>query len=621
MVLIITADHSRLMLSQCPPLFRDATFLRQIGRPLLLRLFERLRLLTEERYTLPNPRVDGPEYFDALASTFERNGDLPEVVRSALRDIEGVALSVSEPRLRADLQAEPSGVRCECLREAMESWLGRQAGDGLDSELPGRGEIEVGGIGAGLPVEVSGARCGTSSEGSEMAASAGLGYKVEAADCQEAETEVERSAPAPGEDNSWVRAPDSGDAALKEAVERLAKLPPSAYDGVRRREAGRLRLRVATLDAEVARARAGEGSGSTAAVRLPELEPWPEAVVNIGEVLEAVSARYAAYIALPPGASDGLALWTAHAHAVNAFAESPRLNLLSRTHGCGKTLALDVLATMVPKPLRAESVTSPVLFRVNDEQQPTLLLDELDTYLRFDEELRGLLNAGHKRGSRAYRCEGAGNVIRAFKAFGPAALAGIGELPVTLRDRSILIPMERAKPGQIQERFKERRTEIERTLGRKLARWAKDHFEELGGCEPVLPPSAYNRLGDNWRPLFAVAQVAGGEWPRRALAAFEHLAQSAAEPALSSSKLIADIRRVFAGRGADRLSSGELAELLCGLEGSEWLHGPGGGKPIDARSLAKELGRFGISPRAMRFGKARKRGYAREDFESPKSEV
>jgi hypothetical protein len=88
-----------------------------------------------------------------------------------------------------------------------------------------------------------------------------------------------------------------------------------------------------------------------------------------------------------------------------------------------------------------------------DQHQPTLLLDEVDAYLHQSEELRGLLNAGHKRGACAYRCEGEGKAVRAFHAFAPAALAGIGSLPATLRDRSVLVPLVAAEEGQIATRF------------------------------------------------------------------------------------------------------------------------------------------------------------------------
>ncbi len=205
------------------------------------------------------------------------------------------------------------------------------------------------------------------------------------------------------------------------------------------------------------------------AVDLPNIEPWPE-TVNGAQVLNEVSSRFFRHIALPPGATDALALWTAHTHCFEAFLHTPRLNLYSPEKGCGKTTALDVLASMTPRPLRTESMTSAVLFRLVEAWKPTLLLDEVDAYLNDAEELRGLLNAGHKRGAKAYRCDGDSNTVRGFAAFAPAALAGIGALPGTLHDRSIVIKLVRAKPGEITARFDSRLTEKETELCAKLAR-------------------------------------------------------------------------------------------------------------------------------------------------------
>jgi VirE N-terminal domain len=167
-----------------------------------------------------------------------------------------------------------------------------------------------------------------------------------------------------------------------------------------------------------------QGSG----VICPDVEPWPEAVDG-ATVLDEVAKKVSSCLALPDGAPDTIALWIMHAHAYEAFIHSPRLNFRSPMKGCGKTLALDVLAVLTPRSLRTESITPAVLFRLVESQKPTLLLDETDTYLKEADELRGLLNAGHKRGAVALRCEGESNTVRAFKAFAPAALAGIRELP------------------------------------------------------------------------------------------------------------------------------------------------------------------------------------------------
>ena len=98
-------------------------------------------------------------------------------------------------------------------------------------------------------------------------------------------------------------------------------------------------------------------------------------------------------------------------------------------------------------------------------------------------------------------------------------LSGIGPLPDTLRSRSIRILLLPAEPEQITAHFDSRHTEIETVLCRKLARWAQDNFAALQACDPPMPPTAYNRVADNWRPLFAIAHTVGGDWPALALEA------------------------------------------------------------------------------------------------------
>src|SRR6266446_6971048 len=263
-----------------------------------------------------------------------------------------------------------------------------------------------------------------------------------------------------------------------ETYERLARLSPGEYDRARQAEATRLGIRKETLDTEVARRRPLSDDAQGRAVHLPAVEPWPEPV-NGAEVLDQVSARFTHYLVLPPGAADAIALWETHAHTCAAFVHTPRLNLSSPESGCGKTTTLDLIATMTPRPLRTENLTAPVLFRLVDQHQPTLLLDEVDSYLTQADELRGLLNAGHKRGACAYRCEGDGHAARAFKAFAPAVLSGIGALPGTLRDRSITIVLLPAEADQLECRFDSLHTEVESVLCRKLARWTQEHFAIL----------------------------------------------------------------------------------------------------------------------------------------------
>ena len=412
---------------------------------------------------------------------------------------------------------------------------------------------------------------------------------------------------------------------------RLAVLSPAEYDRCRETEAAALGIRVKTLDTQVEPLRRYIG-GSDATLQgsqidLPEIEPWPECVDG-AEVLDAIAKRHRAYIALPGYAADTCALWEAHCHCFQAFDITPRLNVTSPEKGCGKTTLLDVIALHVQRPLRSENLTPAVLFRLIEARMPTVLADEYDGWLKDNEELRSLFNAGHRRGGQALRCEGDNHQVRAFHVFGPAVLCGVGALPGTLDDRSIKIRLERAKHGEIRERFDSRRTDRERELCRKLVRWCIDNRRRLESCDPALPEGAFNRLADNWRPLFKIAEIAGRDWPKRAAEAFAKLTSIEDLDAQGvGTLLLADIAAIFAAEATDKLPSAKLAESLAAIEGRPWAEWGRHRKPISPNQLANQLRRFGVQPDTIRIGNETPRGYTLSDFREvfdrylPKSSV
>jgi hypothetical protein len=283
--------------------------------------------------------------------------------------------------------------------------------------------------------------------------------------------------------------------------------------------------------------------------------------------------------------------------------------------GCGKTTALDVTASLSPGPFMVENMSTAVLFRVAALRGVTLFLDEVETWLPGNEAMRGILNAGHRYGGQVSRCDGPRRAIRCYSVFAPVALAGIGSLPETLQDRSIVIRLTRAKPGEIKVPFDPRRTAAEDQLRAKLARWTCENFPRLEGCKPVLPAQAQNRLADNWRALFAIAEVAGAKWPRRAAEAFRLLNQDrlAEDEQSIRIKLLNDVRTVFDAKHALRLPSAVLALELALLEGQPWAE-YAGRRAISTHQVAHLLRGFGIRPRTMRIGVTMAKGYAVTDF-------
>lgn len=205
--------------------------------------------------------------------------------------------------------------------------------------------------------------------------------------------------------------------------------------------------------------------------------------------------------------------------------------------------------------------------------------------------------------------------MRAFNVFSPAVLCGIGALPGTLHDRSVVIRLERAKPGELSERFDSRRVDRENELCRKLARFCADNSARLESCEPALPSGAFNRLADNWRPLFAVAEIAGGDWTERAASAFIKLTNREDSDAQGLGvMLLADIRLAFGETHEDRMFSKAIVEALCAMTDRPWPEAHRG-KQISETWLARRLKSFGIVSRTLRIGSEQAKGYHLSDFE------
>jgi Protein of unknown function (DUF3631) len=159
-----------------------------------------------------------------------------------------------------------------------------------------------------------------------------------------------------------------------------------------------------------------------------------------------------------------------------------------------------------------------VIYRLVDMVHPTLLLDEADARLLEGSDQRAVIDSGHKATSVIHRnVEINGEwVPHEFSSFCPIAIAAIGRLPRTIDDRSIKIRMRKAMRGEIRRDFRPALAMKAFEPNRRRAmRFAVDNMERLAACDPQLPPGAFNRFADNWRPLAALAQAAGGDWPER----------------------------------------------------------------------------------------------------------
>ena len=352
-------------------------------------------------------------------------------------------------------------------------------------------------------------------------------------------------------------------------------------------------------------------------VEFNEPEPWPEAVDG-ATLLDGLATIVSRYLALPQHADAALALWVLHAYTVGASFTSPILAITSPLKRCGKTLLLIVLGALVPRRLFASNVTPAVLFRTIEKYEPTLLIDEADSFIRDNEELRGVLNSGHTRTTAVViRAVGDDHDPRAFSTWCPKVIALIGKLPDTLADRAIEVPMRRRTPDERVARLRQGHIERECLEGRQqAARWAADHLQALQDADPPVPASLHDRAADCWRPLLAIADQAGEEWPARARAAATALSGDTQDSDQSAAVLLlADVRTIFDAEGTQELSSADLAKALRALDSRPWATWGKDAKGLTTHALARLLKDFKVHPGKLRLGTETPNGYTRRSFE------
>jgi putative DNA primase/helicase len=366
------------------------------------------------------------------------------------------------------------------------------------------------------------------------------------------------------------------------------------------------------------RADAGEASGGAGSpVLLADREPWP-APVDDEQMLRDTAAFIERHVMLPPGAAVACALWVIHTFVYERFTHSPRLAITSPAPRCGKTTLLELLTWLVQRPLSAANITSAVVFRAIEQFRPSLMVDEADTFLAEDEALRGILNAGHRKGGQVLRLVGDQHEPRAFNVYAPAGIAMIGNLPETLKDRSITVEMRRKTASEARSRIT-RATEREATeLASKAARWAADNAAALDpDAEPSMPSSLHDRAADNWRPLFIIARAIGPNAVKSVTDACIALSGAVPndddDPNRLPQMLLEDMQEIFNGAGASKITTDGLLAGLTLMEGRPW-RAFDHGRQITAWGLAKLLSGFGIRPKTIKLpdGKTAK-GYQRAD--------
>jgi hypothetical protein len=353
-------------------------------------------------------------------------------------------------------------------------------------------------------------------------------------------------------------------------------------------------------------------SPSPASAPVPSLPTLDEALREVERFLR----RYVVFAR--PETVVAVVLWVAHTHALELAEATPYLAISSPEKQSGKTRLLECLGLLAHGCTGIIITPTAATIYRSLEASPgaTLLLDELDAVFRDRsdryEEVRAVINAGHRRGATVPRSvPGPKNswVVKHFPVFGPKALAGIGKLPDTVTDRAIPVRMLKRKRTEQVEKFRHR------TASEEAAPIATALVAALAAQAPSfraeVPLELPDRAADAWEPLLAIADAAGGTWPARARRAAIVLHAGRQQDDSLGLRLLSDVRLIFETRGVERIFT---FDLIAALEADD--EGPWASVrfPLTPHRLSKLLQPFEIEPKQLRIGSNNQKGYEREAF-------
>ena len=325
--------------------------------------------------------------------------------------------------------------------------------------------------------------------------------------------------------------------------------------------------------------------------------------------------RCGRFIVCDKNTATAATLWCAFTWIIEHAEVAPLAIITAPEKGCGKTQLLDVIGRLSRRPLFASNITPAATFRVIEAKTPTLLIDEADAFFRENEELRGVINSGHTRTS-AYviRTVGDDFEVKQFSTWGAKAIAGIGKLPETVMSRGIVLSLRRKLKTEAVERLRHAGHGLFDALAAKLARFGLDHGAAIGRARPGLPDELGDRAQDNWEHLLAIADLAGGAWPKEAQRAAKAIAGAESDAASTSEELLTDIREIFDADRAERMAMAELLRRLVEDETGPWATW-NRGKPMTARQLGGRLKEFGIHAGTVALSHHEKpKGFRRSQF-------
>ena len=323
--------------------------------------------------------------------------------------------------------------------------------------------------------------------------------------------------------------------------------------------------------------------------------------LTIAEILDLVSAKFKEHVKFQDGSdADALALWVAMTYVMEHLEIAPMVYVTSPEPMCGKSTVMKLLKVFCHRPEMVSKITPAAIYRLIERDQPTLIFDEADRFLRGNNELNGIINAGHARFEATVIInkklpDGNYEPIE-FPVWCAKAIAGIGKQDDTLTSRSIVISLRRKLVSETVKPVRFNMFLEYEAIREGLAAWAAN-FEPISEqeMEPFLKATS-DRGTDNWLALGIITKRINPDWVQRVQAAFNTIEERQRDGLQSAGvQLLSDVRNIVCESSRPEWSSTDLYNAVVQNDENDWSvfnHG----RPITKKKFTQILGEFEVKP-------------------------
>jgi len=323
--------------------------------------------------------------------------------------------------------------------------------------------------------------------------------------------------------------------------------------------------------------------------------------LNIAEILDLISAKFKEHVKFQDESdADALALWVAMTYVMEHLEIAPMVYVTSPEPMCGKSTVMKLLKVFCHRAEMVSKITPAAIYRLIERDQPTLVFDEADRFLRGNSELNGIINAGHARFEATVFInkklpDGNYEPIE-FPVWCAKAIAGIGKQDDTLTSRSIVISLRRKLISESVKPIRYNLYQEYQFVRESLAHWAAN-FEPIGEqeMEPFLKANT-DRGTDNWIALGIIAKRVNAEWVQRVQTALHAIEDRKRDESQSVGvQLLSDVRNVVSESSCPEWSSTALYDAVVNDPETDWAVFDYG-RPISRKKFTQILKDFGAKP-------------------------